>query len=406
MSLERLLASDQIRPRLETVLDTVPVATSSVVGGNGSTQLDIKPTIRVRNNVEIDAALKQIVDVLIDQSGGDVAPPVSGSINFENGGLYFVGAGSSRADDISYRNDRSDPEAPSLYIDAREGNDTIDIDGGRRLPSDGERASAFVSVFAGEGDDQARVFASNIRNLDGGDGSDTLFAQGGSIGLVEGGAGGDRISAVARTVGAVYGGEGDDLITAFGDTIGVVDGGDGNDAILVSTRNLTDNPLAPEFAAVFGGTGDDRIGIDGRAQVYFGAGDGKDSFALTDTAVFRLQGGLSLDNAEIVQDGNRLVITFGETGDQISIRGLSEQLHLEVTSPDTFAIVPFNGEYDPASLVLPAEPVIEELPEVAPEDVIAEQDLGETDATAPADETAPDEFSDFEPGSEPPPPPF
>lgn len=350
MSLNQLLASDRLRPLLEGVLENARPAAVSLAGGNGNTSLDVTPSIRVRDDAIGSDPIRRIVDALIATSVTDGAEPIADTLTFDNQGLYFVGVGSTRGDEFTFVNTRTDQEAPSLFLDARDGDDVINVrseppppppQDGSDPPRGPVGAAPETRVFAGAGNDRVRIEAAYLSEVDGGDGDDLIATRSVVTDLVSGGDGDDRISAFGRRIGTILAGSGNDTITVSAGSIGLVDGGAGDDNIIAQTRNEPrggPDQLRREATQVSGGAGDDRILTSGRAEVFYSAGDGNDAVSVGDTTTFNLAGGLSLAAATIEEDGAAIRISFAETGESIDIESRTGFLRLVANDDSSFTL--------------------------------------------------------------------
>ena len=104
MSLNQIVASDRLRPLLEGVVEAMkPAAVSSTSEAGGTASLSIAPSIKVLPEVQGTESVRKIVEALIIDGGGDAAGPIADTISFDGMGLYFVGAGSARDDEIPLR---------------------------------------------------------------------------------------------------------------------------------------------------------------------------------------------------------------------------------------------------------------------------------------------------------------
>lgn len=128
----------------------------------------------------------------------------------------------------------------------------------------------------------------------------------------------------------IYGGAGNDIITD-NEGINYLDGGEGNDRI-VGIGTLvggTGNDTLTGSGTFIGGVGNDSItmNIASSSDTFiFNLGDGKDTITSLDTAtakgqdVIKFGTGITVDNVSYKKSGSNLVLTIGNSNDQITIK--------------------------------------------------------------------------------------
>ncbi|QUS41681.1 hypothetical protein RPMA_24615 [Tardiphaga alba] len=186
----------------------------------------------------------------------------------------------------------------SSLVDAGDGNDRIDV-------------WSNSVVAAGAGDDVVRAWSGSV--VDGGAGDDQIDVWSESV--VDAGSGNDVVKAWSNS--RVSGGDGQDRISAWSDSD--VDGGSGDDVISVWSNSR-----------VKGGTGDDVISVGTDSIVRFDAGDGRDTVNASVNTRLELGAGISRDGTHVTISGNKAVITFEGSTDEITV-------NLRASSPMTLS---------------------------------------------------------------------
>ncbi len=275
MSLNQIVASDRLRPLLEGVVEAMKPAAVSSTNGPGECIAFDCPAIKVKPEVQGAASVRKIVEALIVDGGGAAADPIADTISFDGMGLYFVGAGSARNDEITFESNRTDAEAPNLYLNAREGDDQITVRMAAPPPGpDAPVRTPAATVDAGDGQRQGHGHRRQDRRGDRGRRQRRRDHARRHDGPRRWRLGrrypfrfrprhrqSDRRLRQRRDRGLC-------------DVIGSVSGGDGDDQIVVGSRNATFVQGAPEYRTptVSGGAGDDVIAIAGKADVAFAKG--------------------------------------------------------------------------------------------------------------------------------------
>ena len=161
--------------------------------------------------------------------------------------------------------------------------------------------------------------------LDGESGNDLVRGYGGDDTL-DGGAGNDLLFG-AEGNDALSGGSGDDIISG-GDGADSIHGGDGVDTMQGDGGD----------DEVTGGSGDDLLtggvgndSLDGGAgsdTYFFSAGDGADVIEHLSTSngtdKLRFENGISPDDVSVLRNENDLLLTVGNDGDQVTVKGFFE----------------------------------------------------------------------------------
>lgn len=219
----------------------------------------------------------------------------------------------------------------SAYTD--DGNDTVmmDVTNARGVYTFGgdDRIEIKAESSTDEADNQ---FAVRVQEIYSGDGNDTIrLATGSTAAAIHAGAGDDTIEvAAAHNLWILKAGTGDDNVKVEAGNILLLDGGDGNDTIDVTARGRIDG--------VSGGKGNDTIIIDNQgstsAGYYYALGDGHDVIAtngaleinaFNETATGRYR----WEDARIEQNGNSVMIDFGNGADSIRINFTGEMATTE-----------------------------------------------------------------------------
>ena len=212
---------------------------------------------------------------------------------------------------------------------AGEGNDTVY--GGKGNDYIEGNAGA-DTIYGGDGNDEIHaaqmknpalgyaygniVDDASVNKLDGGAGDDTIYSSLGAD-TIYGGKGNDSLE-VFGTNSVTYAGDGDDEITLYYNSAKTVYGEKGNDYVSIEYGQVE----------VYGGEGNDFLesGLMNNSNLYFSKGDGNDLYRYRgalkydrgqgdgknvneDTLVFQ---DLSFDELSFAQDGDNLVINYGE----------------------------------------------------------------------------------------------
>lgn len=196
-------------------------------------------------------------------------------------------------------------------VSGGDGNDWIDAYGNGFLSGgagdDIIEAYRGSTISGGAGNDLINTYGDDV--IDAGDGNDIVQTYQNS--LIQGGGGNDVLRSGGKA--EVYGGDGDDFVAGGA----LADGGDGNDVV-----------AGVDGTTIIGGRGDDLIFAGRNAQVVYAQGDGNDLVDVQDQGVQVLLGaGITRENVQITDDGNELVVTFGNAGDSLRFGVYGEPIY-------------------------------------------------------------------------------
>lgn len=178
-----------------------------------------------------------------------------------------------------------------IGIDAGAGNDSVTLSGDQ----------AILGVSTGAGDDTIAIKTSSaILRLDTGDGADTVAINALTAAQINAGAGSDTVAIRATYANGVDGGDGDDDIAIEARAIYGVTGGKGDDTIIIDNEG---NEAAQFFFSE--GDGNDTITTDGALEITFFSEDGTTR--------------LDMANTSWQQNGNTITISFGDSGDSLTV---------------------------------------------------------------------------------------
>ncbi len=357
----------------------VQVSGSSNVGIFGSTKTGTSIEVKASQNIGIYSGYDDEV-TLEDVEDARVEGGVFGSVAGGKGITVTVRSGSSNIGIFGTSLDDMVVLSNSVEIESnlRQGNDTVEIDGGSQLfviGDDGEdRINYFggsdTLIYLGTGNDLAEILGGeNVRvigeggademaikggqniQLDGGDDDDRILVTGGSDVLVRTDNGSDALAAFGGIGLSAQGGDGNDLMQVFGSIGGAlqdgkvyasIDGQSGDDTLEVrplsnSTavnsvaafsplsrfNDWLDIPAAiltpvhsttSSSVALVGGLGDDSLWLEGSHRLYGLGSDGNDSIKLIAGNASEVSGGDGADIVEVRATGSDNRV-FGDQGD-------------------------------------------------------------------------------------------
>ncbi|MGE5547981.1 MAG: hypothetical protein ACM33T_13840 [Solirubrobacterales bacterium] len=224
-------------------------------------------------------------------------------------------------------------------IDTGGGDDDVTLEGRESRAGIGDDISVYAHLCAGTGNDRLTVRGQGNFGVDAGDGDDMASVSQVHSCRVSGGSGDDTV--IAKDVENFFldGGYGNDAITVDACESGAISAGDGDDVIRVSSGR--------GWTMISGGAGKDQITVEGHSSfTLWGRGDGNDvvdyrSVDRSQEHTIRFESlnrnDLTIDATE---DGVR--VTIKETGETLTIRGLSLALVERMAPPPPPPPVPSN----------------------------------------------------------------
>ncbi len=286
--------------------DTVSVTNSTINGGAGNDEINIKGTY---NTVAGDGG-----DDRITVTGG------SNSVGSDYGAdiiTVYSEAGENNTIYGGTNSDGNDDAANTIYVQNK-GNNTVYAGNGNSVTGKGD------SIYAGT--QSGDVYYGN-NTIYGGSRNDYIQAYYAASVSIEGGNGNDTIYGSYNGHNTLKGGNDNDSIYTHGSN-SLVDGGDGNDVIISDT--VYGDTVSHSNITIRGGEGDDAIAITSknRELLVFKKGDGNDTveFRHYDTApsgydTIRFEDS-NLDELYAQIDSGNLVITYNKgatTPDSVTI---------------------------------------------------------------------------------------